>query len=63
MLGELKDSLDQLRTSYVDMFMMHFPAGQKLRNLLILFGGIFLFKQKTIKMAHLKLQIKDFDIP
>ncbi|XP_060554310.1 1,5-anhydro-D-fructose reductase-like [Ruditapes philippinarum] len=32
-LGELKDSLKQLRTSYVDMFLMHCPTGQKDQDL------------------------------
>ncbi|XP_060578947.1 aldo-keto reductase family 1 member B10-like [Ruditapes philippinarum] len=32
-LGELKDTLKQLRTSYVDMFLMHCPTGQKDQDL------------------------------
>ncbi|XP_060578937.1 prostaglandin-E(2) 9-reductase-like [Ruditapes philippinarum] len=28
-LEELKDSLNQLRTNYVDMFLIHFPTGEK----------------------------------
>ncbi|XP_060595533.1 1,5-anhydro-D-fructose reductase-like isoform X1 [Ruditapes philippinarum] len=28
-LGELKESLNQLRTNYVDMFLMHYPTGQR----------------------------------
>lgn len=28
-MGELKDSLAQLRTDYVDMFLIHWPTGLK----------------------------------
>jgi diketogulonate reductase-like aldo/keto reductase len=31
-LGELKESLNQLRTNYVDMFLMHYPTGQRVRE-------------------------------